>query len=457
MSTNTLDKKVITVSDLLQNSNLQIPIYQRPYKWSVKNVSQLLNDIEKQQLEKKSAYRLGTIVIHNDAEGNHNIVDGQQRTISLILIAQAILNNKENTIKNPKLQKQIKQLEANLISFSFFNEQSKLNIKTNYYEIVRQVTKFDENTINFLLNKCEFIQFVLTDISEAFQFFDSQNARGKDLEPHDLLKAFHLREFNTEDEQQITQVIDTWENTETKKLAQLFSEYLFRIRNWSKGNSARYFTKNEVALFKGINIEKIENYPYTQMLRIAHYYIDDYNKQFQRKIDFNQTAFPFQLDQTIINGRRFFELIDHYKIIFEEFTTNSHQLPKLSDVAKNILNTIDNYEGKNRTGDQYVRMLFNSALVYYIDKFNNNEISKIIEKIFIWAYTVRLNYQAVQLASADNYVVYEINIFKHIKDASKPTDVLMVQLPTLSVNKSSKTEAIVTLFKDLKYYEYQSK
>lgn len=33
------------------------------------------------------------------------------------------------------------------------------------------------------------------DISEAFQFFDSQNARGKALYPHDLLKAYHLREM----------------------------------------------------------------------------------------------------------------------------------------------------------------------------------------------------------------------------------------------------------------------
>jgi hypothetical protein len=31
--------------------------------------------------------------------------------------------------------------------------------------------------------------FALTDVSEAFQFFDSQNARGRDLESHDLLKG----------------------------------------------------------------------------------------------------------------------------------------------------------------------------------------------------------------------------------------------------------------------------
>ncbi|HIP33159.1 MAG TPA: DUF262 domain-containing protein [Bacteroidia bacterium] len=444
-----IENKIITVSELLQNSNLQIPIYQRPYKWSIKNVNQLIKDIVKQQIEKKSAYRLGTIVIHKDENNIENIVDGQQRTVTLLLIVTAIFNN-EIIIENPQLKKQVADLENNLLNFKFANEISTTNIKTNYNEIARQTIKFNENTIDFLLNKCEFIQFVLTDISEAFQFFDSQNARGKDLEPHDLLKAFHLREFNTTDEQQMSEVIDTWESMNTKELANLFGEYLYRIRNWTKGNSARYFTKNEVPLFKGINVDKIGNYPYTQFIRIAHHYIDEYNSQYQRKIDFNTTAFPFQLDQTIINGRRFFEMISHYKHIFDDFTKN---INFLDENSKKIFDIINHYDGQHRTGDQYVRMLFNTSLVYYIDKFGKEELSNVIEKLFVWAYTVRLKYQAVQLASIDNYVVETRNIFKRIKDATKPADVLMVHLPTVTGNKSTKTEKIVKLFETLKHYE----
>jgi len=444
-----IENKIITISELLQNNSLQIPNYQRPYKWSTKNVNQLIKDIVKQQIEKKSAYRLGTIVIHRDDNKIENIVDGQQRTITLLLIVTAIFNN-GITIENPKLKNQLTKLKNNLLNFSFANEISIANIKTNYSEIARQTTKFTENTIDFLLNKCEFIQFVLTDISEAFQFFDSQNARGKDLEPHDLLKAFHLREFNTNDELKMIEVIDTWESMDTKELAKLFGEYLFRIRNWTKGNSARYFTKNEAHLFKGINVDKIGNYPYTQLIRIAHHYIDEYNCQYQRKIDFNTTAFPFQLDQTIINGRRFFEMISHYKQIFDNFIKN---IKNLDSNSKKIIKVINNYDGQYRTGDSYVRMLFNTSLVYYIDKFGKEDLSNIVEKLFIWAYTVRLKYQAVQLASIDNYVVQTLNIFKIIKDATKPADVLMVHLPTLSGNKSTKTAEIVALFETLKYYE----
>jgi len=43
----------------------------------------------------KSAYRLGTLVIHIENGENEilNIVDGQQRTLTLTLIAYAIIQN----------------------------------------------------------------------------------------------------------------------------------------------------------------------------------------------------------------------------------------------------------------------------------------------------------------------------------------------------------------------------
>lgn len=34
---------------------------------------------------------------------------------------------------------------------------------------------------------------VVKDRSEAFQMFDSQNGRGKELEAYNLLKAYHIR------------------------------------------------------------------------------------------------------------------------------------------------------------------------------------------------------------------------------------------------------------------------
>lgn len=55
------------------------------------------------------------------------------------------------------------------------------------------------------------VVFVLADLSEAFQFFDSQNARGRDLDPHDLLKAFHLREFASHEVELKAASVAHWE------------------------------------------------------------------------------------------------------------------------------------------------------------------------------------------------------------------------------------------------------
>lgn len=65
------------------------------------------------------------------------------------------------------------------------------------------------------------------------------------MDPHDLLKAFHLREMASATEVEKMTTVAEWENLDSDKLAHLFDNYLFRVRNWSKGKSARYFAKNK--------------------------------------------------------------------------------------------------------------------------------------------------------------------------------------------------------------------
>ena len=62
-----------------------IPPYQRPYKWGVNSVNQLINDIITFSESGTSEYRLGTLVLHQQGQELY-IVDGQQRTITLILL-----------------------------------------------------------------------------------------------------------------------------------------------------------------------------------------------------------------------------------------------------------------------------------------------------------------------------------------------------------------------------------
>lgn len=410
----------LTISQLLQMQDLSIPVYQRPYKWSEKHISQLIEDVN--FFKRKSAYRLGTLVVHKDANKPElNIVDGQQRTISCILLFRAICETIK--IEDPHLKKEIEAISKNLVDFDFSNETSAYNIQRNYTVAKRAVAKCDEDFVRFFLNHCELIYFEIGHVSEAFQFFDSQNARGKDLDPHDLLKAYHLREYAENDEKLKLESVTVWERHQSNELAKLFAEYLFKIRSWSRGDSAQVFDKNKIYLFKGVTIEKIGDFKYVDSLRILHHFTDEYNKSYHRQIDLGKKPYPFQLDAPIINGRRFFEMITYYKDIFDMSIKNIQDHLKLNENSKNIFHTITSYGGWERTGDTYVRTLFECALVFYVDKFGFNQINEAVERIFAWAYRLRLEYYAIQFVSLDNYVL-ENNLFADFKNNYSPQEAL---------------------------------
>ena len=316
-----------------------------------------------------------------------------------------------------------------------------------------------------MLNKCQIVTFTLRSISEAFQFFDSQNSRGRDLEPHDLLKAYHLREFDDSEADLKLASVAYWEELESEEISRLFAKYLFRIRQWSRGESARYFSKSEVDLFKGVNLNRVGHYPYVQSSQIVHHFVDDYNKQYQRKIDGQHMIFPFHLDQIIINGRRFFEMVKHYhnqidQIIIDDFgKKNKIGSDPFSASAVKILNLLNSYDARHRTGDKYIRSIFDCLLIYYIDKFGHEDLSRAIEKIFIWAFSLRIKQQVVQLATMDNYVLAN-NFFQSLKESTKPSDFINIPLNTISEseNKNNKPnlanqDPLVILFKEMKYYE----
>lgn len=480
-----LDKNVISVSKLLKQASLAIPPYQRPYKWTQENLNALLGDLRIYRNEPE--YRLGTVVFHQDCEDEHeklNIVDGQQRTLTLLLLVKALIKvrlpalDREDkkpqerllALKREAIKRQLNELTAPITSFlarqQFSSDISHRNLHQNFMAAVRVVSRpdFTESDIDFLLNKCKLVTFVLTDLSEAFQFFDSQNARGRDLDPHDLLKAFHLREFSQAENRLKVDSVSHWESLDSKALAQLFANYLFRIRNWVQGKSAQYFSKANVDLFKGVNLEKVGLYPYVESLRIAHRFVDDYNNQYQGGIDHQSMVFPFHLDQMVINGRRFFEMTTHYQqkiaaIVDGECHARGAQSLRLLNteldvMASRILRTLNTYGSRTRTGDKYIRTLFDCALIFYIDKFGEHELSQTVEKLFVWAYNCRLRMEVVQLATMDNYALNN-NVFEWIKQAVQPSDVLNWPLGTMKKTeiKGTKVDELVALFGELKYCE----
>ena len=422
---------------------LTIPPYQRPYKWTAKNVNQLISDILTFCSKKKQHYRLGTLVLHNN-----EIVDGQQRIVTLTLILRKILLG----ITDEKKKELYKGLIGKLSIFSenthFPNRYSLHNVVENIHVIDARENDLNELVLDFIVNKCEFVVIQLNDISEAFQFFDSQNARGKDLEPHDLLKAYHLREIINLTEAD-SENIYFWQDQQTIDLRDVFLT-LFRAKRWSQGKTARYFTKNRVDVFKGISLRDGKRYPFYQLEIIAHVFADMYNSDPTRYIDQHRIEYPFNLDDQIINGSRFFDMIRHYLALYA-VVKDEKTYPE-TGYASEIFQLIHNYDGMWRTGDQYVKSMFFTLVLYYLDRFGMDELEKVIPKFFVWAYSLRLVSPAVQLASIDNYASDEESMLRKVHDAKTPYDIINLSQEGIKRGdiRCSKCEEIKDMFLKLK-------
>ncbi|RYZ76179.1 MAG: DUF262 domain-containing protein, partial [Proteobacteria bacterium] len=124
-STVKLTPRILTVATLLTDRSLRIPPYQRPYKWTAVNVGQLFDDITR--FKDKQSYRLGTIVFHED-DGLRNVVDGQQRTITLLLAVKALIRVRLKNLDRKDLRDQLSAMENSMFQPEFTSEVSKFNI-----------------------------------------------------------------------------------------------------------------------------------------------------------------------------------------------------------------------------------------------------------------------------------------------------------------------------------------
>lgn len=204
---NQLTKEKFTGTILFKDlivSNLIIPDYQRAYVWDKERVKILLEDLDeyldmKSNENKLNTYLLGSLILHKNNDTNEfEVVDGQQRLVSLALILHA-LNDSDSSEFLGKSE--------------FAHSESKKHIKENYDFIVswfssKKGWKIEESEKHkkddiqkyreLLKNKIEFICILAPSLDDAFIFFDSVNAKGMRLKSYDLIKAFHLRALETQ-------------------------------------------------------------------------------------------------------------------------------------------------------------------------------------------------------------------------------------------------------------------
>jgi hypothetical protein len=287
----------------------------------------------------------------------------------------------------------------------------------------------------FLLNKCTVNRIDIFSLQEAFQLFDSQNARGKELEPADLLKAYHLREMNDYPEDVQKQCVLAWEKAiDEGFLNKVIGDYLFRIRKWKKHEWDYFFTKEDIDEFKGINliqtIKDGQNYPYA--LSALH----------------NSMSNNYQIDEPIVNGKRFFNYVDFYVKLYKDTTKIISQDSKL----------VFYYKGSNRVGDMRIRNLFRNVIMCYLDKFGkDNNFEEFTKELYRWAYTKRLTHSQIRFQTILKMLseANDINPIKLVDSWYKPNiKYLRRQIKPLSEIKIEKeNKEISDCIKNMSSYE----
>ena len=375
------------VGELLKEEGLRIPSYQRPYKWNRKHIRNLFYDLRDAMGKKE--YQIGSVILHEN--DGYDIVDGQQRLISISLFLHLL-----DDLENYKGAKQ-------LLSAAVFGELSCYHASENYNEWENLTQLVGENQAkdicNFLLENCSVSVITMPQerLSEAFQLFDSQNNRGKSLEPHDLLKAYHLRKQDSEDEK----IVEKWEQfVEDKDLSlkELFDKHLFRMRRWSRGETGltnkRYgsylrFTEDFIDDFKGVDLN--QNFPYLELYR----HIEN---------------LPMSITMPIIDGSKFFEYIESaYETIKEHkdflnaelgFSDEPEGEEKNLAYPEGMLNIYNSPKGR------YLKChnIFLNICSLFADRFGKDELSKeIVETLFIWSYYPRVKSKAIYDATVGKY------------------------------------------------------
>ena len=404
------------VGELLKEGDLRIPSYQRPYKWNRKHIRNLFYDLRDAMGKKE--YQIGSVILHEN--NGYDIVDGQQRLISISLFLHLL-----DDLENYKGAKQ-------LLSAAVFGELSCYHASENYNEWENLTQLVGENQAkdicNFLLENCSVSVITMPQerLSEAFQLFDSQNNRGKSLEPHDLLKAYHLRKQDSEDEK----IVEKWEQfVEDKDLSlkELFDKHLFRMRRWSRGETGltnkRYgsylrFTEYFIDDFKGVDLN--QNFPYLELYR----HIEN---------------LPMSITMPIIDGSKFFEYIESAHGTIKEHKDFLNAELGFSDEPEGEEKNLAYPEGMlniyNSSKGRYLKChnMFLNICSLFAERFGKDELSKeIVETLFIWSYYPRVKSKAIYDATVGKYAAggkfrqKEVQkIFQLLSHAVTPNDFMI--------------------------------
>lgn len=190
--------KPISIRDILTEGRYIIPIYQRNFAWSNREITQLICDI----YQYDNDYYLGTLIVHVENHRSY-VVDGQQRLTALNLI-HAVLNSGNQKLSSnlefesrPKCRTYLDGLLGNYhytkaegnVDVSVFAMKEGVEVVENYlinsgierFSVEKFAKRFYDNTFLFCAE--------LPKATDLNHYFEIMNSRGEQLEQHETVKA----------------------------------------------------------------------------------------------------------------------------------------------------------------------------------------------------------------------------------------------------------------------------
>lgn len=379
----------ITVGKLL-GQDLRIPHYQRPYSWEPATALQLLDDIQEAMKDRERRdvpYVMGAVILHNTCR-SLDVVDGQQRLLTLHMILLLLATADDSKHRDHAI-----------------NPISRVRTALRRHIDALQI-RYRQELALFIRDRCELVRVETDDVDEAFRVFDSQNYRGKPLAPHDLLKAYHLREMRDETAAMKAAVVEIWESVKDEELDRLFSTYLYRIARWSRGEGAPKFTIRDISMFKGIS-PKSSRSPsarYHIAAQVAIPMLNAWGASTSELEDRDVGRSRFQLDAPLLVGRPFFEMV---AFMLSELRRLAREgFPGGTKFALYNVDAQDSSDVLNerpfRSRYRFVSELYLAALLYYTNKFGEEDLTTARNRLFAWAYSPRVELLRVQFRSIDN-------------------------------------------------------
>ena len=227
-----VEPKILTLWELLSGRLFNIPQYQRSYSWEKKHRRNLFDDIKKSYSKEKAPHFMSTVVglergkenIWSNVYKKIDIVDGQQRITTLILLFKAISKELDRSIDEEKatgeeidkilvkpnklttllLQTNHDQSEhfANYIRWEKYNEEPnsaeiladrELLLAIKECEVFVKRWKDKGNSLmdlcTHLKNQLLFIFYAINDEGLVYSVFEVLNSRGLPVSWFDRLKS----------------------------------------------------------------------------------------------------------------------------------------------------------------------------------------------------------------------------------------------------------------------------